>query len=79
MQIPNSVVKVACNQIKPLSGVACFSIDGICLRIGSRNIWWQRWDKVNGKTGVKPQSHIHDFGHGRATIHPNLSDRDASA
>ena len=28
---------------------------------------------------VKPQSHIHDFGHGRATIQPDLSNRDASA
>ena len=27
----------------------------------------------------KPQLHIHDFGHGRATIHPDLSSRDASA
>ena len=28
---------------------------------------------------VKPQSHIHDFGHGMATIQPDLSNRDASA
>ena len=27
----------------------------------------------------KTQSQIHDFGHGRATIHPDLSNRDASA
>ena len=28
---------------------------------------------------LKPQLHIHDFGHGRATTHPDLSSRDASA
>ena len=28
---------------------------------------------------VKLQLHIHDFGHGRATTHPDLSSRDASA
>ena len=28
---------------------------------------------------VTPQLHIHDFGHGRATTHPDLSSRDASA
>ena len=28
---------------------------------------------------AKPQLHIHDFGHGRATIHPDLSNRDAPA
>ena len=27
----------------------------------------------------KPLSHIHDFGHGRATVHPDLSNRGASA
>ena len=27
----------------------------------------------------KPQLHIHDLGHGRATTHPDLSSRDASA
>ena len=27
----------------------------------------------------KPQLHIHDFGHGRATTDPDLSSRDASA
>ena len=26
-----------------------------------------------------PQSHIHHFGPGRDTIHPNLSNRDSSA
>ena len=31
------------------------------------------------KSAVKPQSHIHDFGPGRATIHTGLSNRDASA
>ena len=29
--------------------------------------------------GVKPQSHIHGFGPGRATVHPDLSNRGASA
>ena len=33
--------------------------------------------KYNGS--LKPQLHIHDFGHGRATTHPDLSSRDASA
>ena len=28
---------------------------------------------------LKPQSHIHGFGHGRATVHPDLSNRGASA
>ena len=28
---------------------------------------------------LKPQLHIHDFGHGRATTHAELSSRDASA
>ena len=28
---------------------------------------------------VKPQLHIQDFGHGRATIHPDLLNHDASA
>ena len=28
---------------------------------------------------VKPQSHIHDSGHGRATVHPDLSNRGALA
>ena len=28
---------------------------------------------------LKPQSHIHGFGPGRATVHPNLSNRGASA
>ena len=28
---------------------------------------------------VKPQSHIHDFGHGRAMIRPDLSNWDAVA
>ena len=28
---------------------------------------------------LKPQLHIHDFGHGRATAHPDLSSRDALA
>ena len=27
----------------------------------------------------KPQSHIHGFGPGRATVHPDLSNRGASA
>ena len=27
---------------------------------------------------IKPQLHIHDFGNGRATIHPALSNREAS-
>ena len=35
--------------------------------------------QVLQKQGFKPQSHIHDFGPGRATIHPDLSNRDASA
>ena len=30
-------------------------------------------------TFVKSQSHIHDFGPGRATVHPDLSNRGASA
>ena len=34
--------------------------------------------KING-FGVKPQSHIHGFGPGRATVHPDLSNRGASA
>ena len=29
--------------------------------------------------GVKPQLHIHGFGSGRATVHPDLSNRGASA
>ena len=28
---------------------------------------------------VKPQSHIHGFDPGRATVHPDLSNRGASA
>ena len=28
---------------------------------------------------IKPQSHIHGFGPGRATVHPDLSNRGASA
>ena len=28
---------------------------------------------------LKPQSHIHGFGPGRATVHPDLSNRGASA
>ena len=28
---------------------------------------------------VKPQLHIHGFGPGRATVHPDLSNRGASA
>ena len=28
---------------------------------------------------IKPQLHIHGFGQGRATVHPDLSNRDASA
>ena len=28
---------------------------------------------------LRPQSHIHDFGHGRAKVHPYLSNGGASA
>ena len=31
-----------------------------------------------GLVYLKPQLHIHGFGHGRATINPDLSSRDAS-
>ena len=27
------------------------------------------------RPGLKPQSHIHDFGPGRATVHPDLASR----
>ena len=30
-------------------------------------------------SSLKPQLHIHDFGHGKATTLPDLSSRDASA
>ena len=36
-------------------------------------------DNIYIRFGSKPQSHIHDFGSGRATIHPDLSNLDASA
>ena len=42
-------------------------------------------DQVRHKPGCtasedgKPQSHIHGFGPGRATVHPDLSNRGASA
>ena len=35
--------------------------------------------KAQPKTRFKPQLHIYDFGHGRATIHPDLLSRHASA
>ena len=31
------------------------------------------------KNYIKPQLHIHGFGPGRATVHPDLSNRGASA
>ena len=36
-------------------------------------------DPVIPATDLKPQSHIHGFGPGRATVHPDLSNRGASA
>ena len=35
--------------------------------------------KGDGSAILKPQLHCHDFGHDGATIHPDLSSRDASA
>ena len=49
-----------------------------CIRRRERTIWYEK-SKVKGTQPIKPQLHIHDFGHGRATIHPDLSNRDASA
>ena len=34
---------------------------------------------IQYEISLKPQLHIHDFGHDRATKHPDLSSRDASA
>ena len=34
---------------------------------------------MNQSKWIKPQSHIHGFGPGRATVHPDLSNRGASA
>ena len=34
---------------------------------------------TESKLSLKSQSHIHDFGPGRATVHPDLSNRGASA
>ena len=58
MQITNSVV---CGASKgciyklikpPLVGEHAFSTDGVCLQVGPRYIWWQRWNNDNCKTGV---------------------------
>ena len=37
------------------------------------------FSKTFSTFNLKPQLHIHDFGYGRGTIHPDLSRRDASA
>ena len=50
--------------------VAQFKIEGRGVRTRSSLI---------GSAHVKPQSHIHGFGPGRATVHPDLSNRGASA
>ena len=34
-------------------------------------------DCISSWLSLKPQAHIHDFGHGRAKIHPDLSNCDA--
>ena len=41
-------------QIKPpLVGEHAFPLTGFVYKqVGSRYIWWQRWDKVNCQTGV---------------------------
>ena len=43
------------------------------LSVTSESIMSKYW-----LTALKPKLHVHDFGHGRTTIHPDLSSRDAA-
>ena len=45
-------------------------------RIPRRPVFSQQGTYVtNTGSNLKPQSHIHDFGPGRATVHPDLASR----
>ena len=37
------------------------------------------WEQLSGDRADKSQLHSHDFRHGIAMIHPDFSNRDASA
>ena len=50
-----------------------------CIRCISSQVYINRKYSLLLRCLVKPQLHINDFGHGRATIHPDLSRLDAWA
>ena len=56
----------------------CLSADDcvLCRNIYSRHDYLILQEDI---ANLKPQLHCHDFGHGGATTHPDLSSRDASA
>ena len=48
--------------------------------LSMKNLWASRLGILETETrDFKPQSHIHGFDPGRATVHPDLSNRGASA
>ena len=63
------------------SEIACLLSSSVALQPGLCPTWSKTPKTIffHNEAHIKPQSHIHGFGPGRATVHPDLSNRGASA